>query len=42
MLTDDYKAKTGKQFLGSIKMADQKYDDDIIQIFQILDKMLIH
>ena len=42
MWTHGYKAKTGKQFLDFIKRVDQKYDDNIKQIFLILDNASIH
>jgi transposase len=42
MWTHGYKAKTGKQFLDFIKRVDQKYDDNIRQIFLILDNISIH
>ena len=34
--------KTGKQFLDFIKRVDQKYDDNIRQIFLVLDNISIH
>jgi len=42
MWTHGYKAKTGKQFIDFIKRVDQKYDDNIRQIFLILDNISIH
>ena len=43
MDTHSYKQKTeGKQFLDFIKRVDQKYDDNIKQIFLILDNASIH
>jgi transposase len=42
MLTHGYKQKTGKQFLDFIKRVDQKYDDNIRQIFLVLDNISIH
>ncbi len=40
--THGYKKKTGKQFLDFIKRVDQKYDDNIKQIFLVLDNVSIH
>jgi transposase len=42
MWTHGYKAKTGKQFLDFIKRVDQKYGDNIRQIFLVLDNISIH
>ena len=42
MWTHGYKQKTGKQFLGFIKKVDQKYDDNVRQIFLVLDNASIH
>ena len=42
MWTHGYKKKTGKQFLDFIKRVDQKYDDNIRQIFLVLDNISIH
>ncbi len=42
MWTHSYKQKTGKQFLDFIKRVDQKYDDNIKQIFLVLDNVSIH
>jgi len=42
MWTHGYKAKTGKQFLDFIKRIDQKYGDNIRQIFLVLDNISIH
>jgi transposase len=42
MLTHGYKQKTGKQFLDFIKRVDQKYDNNIRQIFLVLDNISIH
>jgi transposase len=42
MWTHGYQRKTGKQFLDFIKRVDQKYDDNIKQIFLILDNASIH
>jgi transposase len=42
MWTHSYKQKTGKQFLDFIKRVDQKYDDNIGQIFLVLDNISIH
>ncbi len=40
--TYGYKQKTGKQFLDFIKKVDQKYDNNVKQIFLILDNLSIH
>ncbi len=42
MWTHGYKRKTGKQFLDFINRVDQKYDDNIKQIFLVLDNASIH
>ena len=42
MWTHSYKQKIGKQFLDFIKRVDQKYDDNIGQIFLLLDNISIH
>ena len=42
MWTHGYKQKTGKQFLDFIKKVDQKYDDNVRQIFLVLDNVSIH
>ena len=43
MWTHGYQRKTeGKQFLDFINRVDQKYDDNIKQIFLILDNASIH
>lgn len=42
MLTHGYRKKTGKQFLDFIERVDQKYDDNIRQIFLVLDNISIH
>ena len=42
MWTHCYKQKTGKQFLDFIKKVDQKYDDNVRQIFLVLDSASIH
>ena len=42
MWTHGYKQKTGKQFLDFIKKIDQKYDDNVRQIFLVLDNASIH
>ncbi len=42
MWTHSYKRKTGKQFLDFINRVDQKYDNNIKQIFLVLDNVSIH
>jgi transposase len=42
MLTHSYKRKTGKQFLDFINRVDNKYGDNIKQIFLVLDNASIH
>ena len=42
MLTHSYKRKTSRQFLDFIKRVDQKYGDNIRQIFLVLDNATIH
>jgi transposase len=42
MFTHSYKRKTGKQFLDFIKRVDQKYGDNIRQIFLVMDNASIH
>jgi transposase len=42
MLTHSYKRKTGKQFLDFINRVDNKYGDNIRQIFLVLDNASIH
>ncbi len=42
MWTHGYQRKTGKQFLDFINKIDQKYDDNIKQIFLVLDNASIH
>jgi transposase len=42
MWTHGYQRKTGKQFLDFINRVDQKYDDNIKQIFLILDNASIY
>jgi len=42
MWTHGYQRKTGKQFLDFINRVDQKYDDNIKQIFLVLDNASIH
>ena len=42
MWTHSYRKKTGEQFLDFINRVDQKYDDNIKQIFLVLDNVSIH
>ncbi len=42
MWTHEYKRKTSKQFLDFIKRVDKKYDNNIKQIFLVLDNVSIH
>ena len=42
MWTHGYRKKTGKQFLDFIDRIDQKYDNNIKQIFLVLDNVSIH
>ena len=42
MWTHGYQRKTGTQFLDFIKRIDQKYNDNIKQIFLVLDNASIH
>jgi hypothetical protein len=42
MRTHGYKQKTAEQFLDFIKWIDQKYDNNIKQIFLVQDNISIH
>ena len=42
MWTHGYKAKIGKQFLDFLKMVDHKNNDNIRQVFLLLDNISIH
>ena len=42
MWTHGRKKKTGKQFLDSIKLVDQKHDNSIKKIFLVIDNISIH